>query len=164
MYLAGLGVDLVINRVGDDRPACRPECRDGARHVIGRGSETPRRLGPFNTTRVVIEEKSRSTHENAVYAKEIVGPAPGEKWVLVTSAYHLPRAVAAFRAVGWPVIPYPVDYKIDPDTGLRLNFSLLDGLSAATLAGKECAGLLGYRLMGWTRELFPAPATQQPAS
>jgi len=114
--------------------------------------------------RVVIEEKSRSTHENAVYAKEMIRPGPDEKWVLVTSAYHIPRAVAAFRATGWAVIPYPVDYKIDPDTGLRLNFSLLDGLSAATLAGKEWAGLFGYRVMGWTRELFPAPAIQQPAS
>jgi uncharacterized SAM-binding protein YcdF (DUF218 family) len=114
--------------------------------------------------RVIIEEKSRSTHENAVYAKEIVGLAPGEKWVLVTSAYHMPRAVAVFRAAGWPVIPYPVDYKIDPETGLRPNFSLLDGLSAVTLAGKEWAGLLGYRLMGWTRELFPAPTIQPPSS
>ena len=113
--------------------------------------------------RVTIEEQSRSTHENAVYAKEVIRPAPGEKWVLVTSAYHMPRAVAAFRAVGWAVIPHPVDYKVDPETGLRPNFSLLDGLSAATLAGKEWAGLLGYRLMGWTRELFPAPTIQQPA-
>jgi hypothetical protein len=60
--------------------------------------------------------------------------------------------------VGWPVIPYPVDYRIDPQTGLRANFSLLDGLGATTLAGKEWAGLLGYRLMGWTPELFPAAA------
>jgi len=114
--------------------------------------------------RVVIEEKSRSTHENAVYAKEIVRPGAGAKWVLVTSAYHMPRAVATFRAAGWPLIPYPVDYKIDPETGLRPNFSLLDGLSAATLAGKEWAGLFAYRVMGWTRELFPAPAIQPPAS
>jgi uncharacterized SAM-binding protein YcdF (DUF218 family) len=108
--------------------------------------------------RILLEERSRSTHENAVYAKELIRPKPGETWVLVTSAYHMPRAIASFDAVGWAVIPYPVDYKIDPQTGLRANFNLLDGLSAATLAGKEWAGLLGYRLMGWTRELFPAPA------
>jgi uncharacterized SAM-binding protein YcdF (DUF218 family) len=113
--------------------------------------------------RILLEERSRSTHENAVYAKEMIHPAPAEKWVLITSAYHMPRAVAAFRAVGWAVIPYPVDYKVDPETGLRPDFSLIDGLSATTLAGKEWAGLLGYRLMGWTRELFPAPAIQQPA-
>jgi uncharacterized SAM-binding protein YcdF (DUF218 family) len=105
--------------------------------------------------RVRLEERSRSTHENAVYAKEMVRPAPGERWVLVTSAYHMPRAVAAFEGVGWPVIPYPVDYRVDPVTGLRADFSLLDGLSAITLAGKEWAGLAGYRLMGWTPELFP---------
>jgi uncharacterized SAM-binding protein YcdF (DUF218 family) len=107
--------------------------------------------------RVILEERSRSTHENAVYAKELIQPAPGETWILVTSAYHMPRAVASFEAVGWPVIPYPVDYKIDPQTGLRANFSLLDGLGATTLAGKEWAGLVGYRLMGWTLRLFPAP-------
>jgi len=113
--------------------------------------------------RIILEERSRSTHENAVFAKEQIQPAPGEIWILVTSAYHMPRAVASFDAVGWPVIPYPFDYKIDPQTGLRANLSLLDGLTASTLAGKEWAGLVGYRLMGWTRELLPAPAGQRPA-
>jgi uncharacterized SAM-binding protein YcdF (DUF218 family) len=107
--------------------------------------------------RILLEERSRSTHENAVYAKEMLQPAAGESWVLVTSAYHMPRAVAAYEGVGWPVIPYPVDYRIDPATGLRADFSLLDGLGAATLAGKEWTGLAGYRLMGWTQELFPSP-------
>jgi uncharacterized SAM-binding protein YcdF (DUF218 family) len=113
--------------------------------------------------RVVLEERSRSTHENAVYAKQMIRPAIGESWVLVTSAYHMPRAMAAFAGVGWPVIPYPVDHRIDPVTGLRAGFSLLDGLGAATLAGKEWAGLAGYRLIGWTQELFPAPLIQSPA-
>jgi uncharacterized SAM-binding protein YcdF (DUF218 family) len=108
--------------------------------------------------RVILEERSRSTHENAVYATELIRPAPGATWILITSAYHMPRSIASFDGVGWPVIPYPVDYRIDPQTGLRANFSLLDGLGASTLAGKEWAGLLGYRLMGWTREVFPAAA------
>jgi uncharacterized SAM-binding protein YcdF (DUF218 family) len=112
----------------------------------------------ITSSRVVLEERSRSTHENAVYAKEALRPGPGEIWVLVTSAFHMPRAVGSFEAAGWKVIPYPVDYKVDPITGLRADFSLLDGLGASTLAGKEWAGLLGYRLMGWTRQLFPAPA------
>jgi uncharacterized SAM-binding protein YcdF (DUF218 family) len=108
-------------------------------------------------TRIILEDRSRSTHENAIFAKELIRPGAGQNWVLVTSAFHMPRAVAAFRAVDWPVIPYPVDFKVDPKTGLRANFSLLDGLGASTLAGKEWAGLVGYRLLGWTRELFPAP-------
>jgi uncharacterized SAM-binding protein YcdF (DUF218 family) len=108
--------------------------------------------------RVILEERSRSTHENAVYAKELIRPAPDATWILITSAYHMPRSIASFDAVGWPVIPYPVDYRIDPRTGLGANFNLLDGLSTATLAGKEWAGLVGYRLLGWTRQLFPEPA------
>lgn len=112
----------------------------------------------IDPARVILEERSRSTHENATYAKEMIRPGPGEIWVLVTSAYHMPRAVASFAAVDWPVVAYPVDYKVDPRTGLRPSFNLLDGLGAGTLAGKEWAGLLGYRLMGWTRQLFPAPS------
>jgi uncharacterized SAM-binding protein YcdF (DUF218 family) len=108
-------------------------------------------------TRLIIEERSRSTHENAVLAKEMIRPELGQNWVLVTSAFHMPRAVAAFRAVDWPVIPYPVDFKVDPRTGLRANFSLVDGLGSSTIAGKEWAGLVGYRLLGWTKEFFPAP-------
>jgi uncharacterized SAM-binding protein YcdF (DUF218 family) len=110
------------------------------------------------SARIILEERSRSTHENAVYAKEMIRPQSGETWMLVTSAFHMPRAIASFGGVGWPVIPYPADYKVDPQTGLRANFSLLDGLGAITLAGKEWAGLIGYRLMGWTRDLFPAPS------
>ncbi len=118
----------------------------------------------IDPARIILEERSRSTHENAVYAKEIIAPKPGETWVLVTSAYHMPRSVASFGAVGWPVIPYPVDFRMDPRAGLSPGFSLLDGLAVTTLAGKEWAGLLGYRTMGWTRELFPAPADRAPVS
>ena len=109
-------------------------------------------------TRLIIEERSRSTHENALFAKEQIRPQPGQTWVLVTSAFHMPRAVGAFRAEDWPVIPYPVDFRVDPSTGLRANFNLVDGLGSSTVAGKEWAGLVGYRLLGWTRELFPAPS------
>jgi uncharacterized SAM-binding protein YcdF (DUF218 family) len=109
-------------------------------------------------TRVVLEEQSRSTHENAVFAKESIRPGPAETWILVTSAFHMPRAVASFRAVGWPAIPYPVDFKVDPRAVWRANFNLIEGLGTATTAGKEWVGLAGYRLRGWTAELFPAPS------
>jgi uncharacterized SAM-binding protein YcdF (DUF218 family) len=107
--------------------------------------------------RIILEERSRSTHENAVLANEMIPHERGQTWILVTSAFHMPRAIASFSAVDWPVIPYPVDFKVDPRSALRANFNLLDGLDASTIAGKEWTGLLAYRLMGWTRELFPAP-------
>ena len=139
----------LIGGEGGFVPVGLPESRATAGFVLEQG------IAP---ERVILEERSRSTHENALYAKELIRPAPDANWILITSAYHMPRSIASFDAVGWPVIPYPVDYRIDPRTGLRANFNLLDGLSAATLAGKEWAGLLGYRLMGWTRQLFPEPA------
>jgi uncharacterized SAM-binding protein YcdF (DUF218 family) len=139
----------LIGGEGGFVPVGLPESRATLGFVIEQG------IAP---ERIILEERSRSTHENAVYAKELIRPPPGATWILITSAYHMPRSIASFDAVEWPVIPYPVDYRIDPRTGLGANFNLLDGLSAATLAGKEWAGLLGYRLMGWTRQLFPEPA------
>jgi len=109
-------------------------------------------------TRIILEERSRSTHENAVFARKLIRPGPAETWILVTSAFHMPRAVASFRAVDWPAIPYPVDFKVDPSTVWRANFNLIEGLGTVTIAGKEWAGLVGYRLRGWTEEFFPSPA------
>jgi hypothetical protein len=65
----------------------------------------------------------------------------------------------AFTVADRQVILYPVDFEIDPQEHLRPTFSLLDGLGAVTLASKEWLGLMGYRLMGWTRELCPASTT-----
>jgi uncharacterized SAM-binding protein YcdF (DUF218 family) len=138
----------LIGGEGDFFPVGYPEAEASLPFVLGEGIER---------ARVILEERSRSTHENAVFAKELIEPRPGQRWVLVTSAFHMPRSVAAFRAVGWDVIPYPADFRIDPATWLRPNFNLLDGLGSATTAGKEWIGLLAYRLLGWTREVFPAP-------
>lgn len=113
-------------------------------------------------SRIVLEENSRSTHENAVDGKALLRPKPGENWVLVTSANHMPRAVGCFRAAGWSVIPYPVGQKIDPETGLRPGFDLSGGLATAALAGKEWVGLVAYRIFGWIPELFPGPAAAAP--
>jgi len=100
---------------------------------------------------VAIEDRARNTHENAVLTKALMRPKPGETWLLVTSAVHMPRAVGAFRAVGWPVVAYPVDYQTDgtfhPAGGGRwLDVLLHEGL-----------GLAWYRLQGWSDALLPAP-------
>ena len=144
----------LVGGEGDFFPSGYPEARATLGFVLDEG---------IVRDRVILEPRSRSTHENAMFAKALIQPSPGQNWVLITSAFHMPRAVASFRAVDWPVIPYPVDYKIDPESALRPNFNLLDGLSAATIAGKEWVGLAAYRLFGWTRELFPRPAPSAAA-
>ena len=107
--------------------------------------------------RVELEERSRDTCENAAESKKLAAPGPGEQWLLVTSASHMPRAVACFRATGFPVIPYPVDYRTRGRQALlRPASSIATGFSDADLAAHEWIGLIAYRLTR-TGELFPAP-------
>ncbi|MDC7787798.1 YdcF family protein [Rhodoplanes sp. TEM] len=109
--------------------------------------------------RLIAEDRSRNTVENAVFSKAIARPQPGERWLLVTSAYHMPRAVGVFRAAGFPVVPYPVDFRTrGPQDALRPFPSIGDGLRRTDTAVREWVGLLVYRLTGRTDALFPAPA------
>lgn len=108
--------------------------------------------------RITAEEQSRNTIENAVFARQLANPRPGERWLLVTSAYHMPRAMAAFRAVGFAVEAYPVDWRTrGPIDLVRPAPSLGEGLDRVDRAVHEWVGLLIYRLTGRSAELFPAP-------
>ena len=68
---------------------------------------------------VVYEDRSRNTFENALFTRDLVKPKEGERWLLVTSAMHMPRAVGVFRKVGFPVIAYPVDFRTNGDVLAR---------------------------------------------
>ena len=68
--------------------------------------------------RVTLETRSRNTAENAAFTKALVKPKPGERWLLVTSALHMPRAIGCFRRVGFPVEAYPVDWTTLPRLSL----------------------------------------------
>src|SRR5579863_3699916 len=108
--------------------------------------------------RITAEEQSRDTIESAVFSRLIAQPKPGEHWLLVTSAFHMPRAVAAFRAAGFPVEAYPVDWRTrGPIDATQPFASLPHGLTMTDAAVREWADLLVYRLNGKTSELFPAP-------
>ena len=104
--------------------------------------------------RIVFEDRSSDTCESAVRTRSLVDPQPGERWLLVTSAFHLPRAMACFRAVDWEVVPYPADFRRGASP---LSLGLVDNLGDLDLATHEWLGLVYYRLRGYTRELFPAP-------
>jgi uncharacterized SAM-binding protein YcdF (DUF218 family) len=108
--------------------------------------------------RITAEEQSRNTIENAVFSRLIAQPKPGQRWLLVTSAFHMPRAIAVFRAAGFPVEAYPVDYRTrGPGDAMRLFRAVAFGLAQTDVAVHEWAGLAAYRLTGKTAEFFPAP-------
>jgi uncharacterized SAM-binding protein YcdF (DUF218 family) len=108
--------------------------------------------------RVTAEEQSRNTVENAVFSRLLADPKPGERWLLVTSAHHMPRAMGVFRAAGFPVEAYPVDYRTrGPIDVLRPSYSLGAGLLMTDTAMHEWLGLVVYRLTGRTAELLPKP-------
>jgi len=110
-------------------------------------------------SRLTFERESRNTYENAVYTRRLVAPRPGERWLLVTSAWHMPRAVGCFRVAGFPVTAYPVDYRSrgDEHDAATVFPSLSDGLRRFDVAAREWAGLVVYHLTGRTDALFPAP-------
>jgi len=108
--------------------------------------------------RITLEDRSRNTVENAVLSKAIAQPKPGERWLLVTSAHHLPRAVGVFRKAGFPVEAYPVDWRTrGADDALRPFASVGDGLRRSDTAVREWVGLAVYWLTGRSSELFPGP-------
>jgi uncharacterized SAM-binding protein YcdF (DUF218 family) len=108
--------------------------------------------------RITAEEQSRNTIENAVFSRLLADPKPGERWVLVTSASHMPRAIAAFRAAGFPVEAYPVNwYTQGRRDAAKLFTSFAGGLAMTDYAVHEWFGLAAYWLTGRTSELFPAP-------
>ncbi len=108
--------------------------------------------------RLTLEDRSRDTDENGRFTKELVKPKPGERWLLVTSAHHMPRAVGVFRATGFPVEAFPVDYRTRGAIDIARPFSnVADGLRRSDTAMREWVGLAVYRLTGRTSALFPAP-------
>ncbi|MEK7820270.1 MAG: YdcF family protein [Pseudomonadota bacterium] len=111
----------------------------------------------LDPARVVFEDRSRNTHENAVFSHALAQPKPGETWVLITSAFHMPRAVGAFRRAGWTVVPYPVDYALEPDPPMSWQMDFLGAMGTLRSAVHEWTGLAAYRLTGKTDALFPAP-------
>jgi uncharacterized SAM-binding protein YcdF (DUF218 family) len=121
------GAKLLISGHGEE---------ESHEHARGMGIEA---------SRLLIEPNSRNTFENAVFSRRLALPLPGERWLLVTAAAHMPRAVASFRKAGFEVMPWPVT----ADSGAHRHTN--------SIAKHEWLGLLTYRLLGRTGEIFPAP-------
>lgn len=105
--------------------------------------------------RIILESRSRTTFENAVFTKAIVNPKPGDRWLLITSAWHMPRSVGCFRKAGFDVVAWPVDYRA---VGAFMpDFNVVEGLRRTDYVFREYLGLVAYYLTGRTSALLPAP-------
>src|ERR1700738_131032 len=108
--------------------------------------------------RVILERRSRNTQENAEFARAMISPGPGERWLLITSAFHMPRSVGVFRKAGFPIEPFPVDWRVGGRSDLfQFSVSALEGLGRIDTAIREWIGLVAYWATGRTSELFSGP-------
>lgn len=108
-------------------------------------------------SRVIWENESSNTVDNAYKSYNLVQPKPNDKWVLVTSAFHMPRSMGLFKGAGWNVIAYPVDYHIASLTPSKLVVGFLDSLNPVVwrVATKEWAGLFNNYISGKSPEFIP---------
>jgi len=142
-------------------PEARVVYTGGSGLVLGgdtRGADAiPGILGQLGIepSRVTLERESRNTYENAIYTRALVEPEASERWLLVTSAWHMPRSVGVFRTAGWEPIPVPVDYR--EDRLLKFPFRLSDRLFSLQVAITEWVGLLAYRVFGRSEAWLPGP-------
>lgn len=104
---------------------------------------------------IIYEDRSRNTYENAVLTRELIGPMPGEHWILVCQAIGMPRAVGVFRQAGWDVIPFPAGYLTGGTNEISLSFDPVGRFHLAAVALHEWIGMIVYRMMGYSDELFP---------
>jgi uncharacterized SAM-binding protein YcdF (DUF218 family) len=167
----GLAVNEAAERLTEGLQLARrlPQARliftGGEGHLLPEGLDVAGPIGRFFSDagiapeRIVLEGRSRTTYENALLTHALLRPRPGDRYLLVTSAFHMPRAVGTFRAQGFDVIAWPVDYRTrDLGDGLRLFESIPAGLERVDLAFKEWAGLVAYWLSGRSQSFWPSPA------
>jgi uncharacterized SAM-binding protein YcdF (DUF218 family) len=119
----------------------------------------------IDENRLIIESKSRNTYENFINTKPLLprsskGQAKGT-YLLVTSAFHMPRAVGIARQQGIKVIAYPVDYHSNSETLRHWDFDLFDHLKSLEPAWREWIGLTVYYYTGKTASWFPKPVATQ---
>jgi uncharacterized SAM-binding protein YcdF (DUF218 family) len=129
----------------------RPDLREAhiARHVLDKMA--------LDTSRIMFEDESRTIYESARQSTIMARPTPQERWIVVETAYRMPRAIGAFRKAGWNVVAYPVDYRAPGRLAPALYPDFVGGFQALNDAVREWYALVTYRLFGRSNALFPAP-------
>jgi uncharacterized SAM-binding protein YcdF (DUF218 family) len=152
-----------VAKLAREHPSARIVFTGGSGRLFGGAAEADFVTGLFESfgiprDRITLESRARNTIENAALTKALVQPKPGERWLLVTSAHHMPRSIGLFRKAGFPVEAHPVDYRTRGKADLAGPLgSIAGGLARTDAALHEWAGLVVYWLSGHTSELFPGP-------
>ena len=107
--------------------------------------------------RLAAERLSRNTVENAEFVKAVANPKPGERWLLVTSAFHMPRSIGLFRKAGFSVEAYPVDWRASKLKAFSFSSVGINGLERMDVAMREWIGLTAYWVTGKTDQFLPGP-------
>jgi len=162
--------DLAFMHLARQYPAARLIFTGGSGSMLDQShkaadvAKTLFRQAGMDTAMIVFERESRNTYENAIFSKKIAAPQPGENWVLITSAWHMPRSMGIFSRAGWPMLPYPVDHRTRKDGLFRIELDFSGHLDGLKMATKEWLGLAAYRCTGKTTTLLPGqeslPTTQ----
>jgi uncharacterized SAM-binding protein YcdF (DUF218 family) len=141
----------IVYTGGDNslRGAHSDEATDGRKLLISMG---------VDPQRIAIETQSRNTDENARFTRDLVHPLADQRWLLITSAWHMPRSMGLFRKRGFNVEAFPVDYRSQGSAGdWQFNNTPLHGLRTFDVAAHEWIGLFAYWMSGRIDALFPAP-------
>ncbi|MCW8887708.1 MAG: YdcF family protein [Gammaproteobacteria bacterium] len=102
----------------------------------------------LNIDQIIFERDSRNSYENVIFSHKLVQPHPDEKWLLITTAWHMPRSRGIFCKSHWDVIPYPVDYRTQRDNLFRVELDFSENLKLLVTGVKEWLGIVAYSLSG----------------
>lgn len=165
------GRHLTTQRLSRAHPEARVFFTGGPRSAPGKGPlETQAAVAAalfddagIAPSRVTFDEQSPDTCASPSNVLRLAGPRPGESWIVVTSAIHMPRTIACFRAAGWAdIVAQPADYRVTLGPWNTSTFQVAENLAILDDAAHEWLGLAYYRLTGRTQEFFPGPRFDPP--
>tara|TARA_Y100000590_G_scaffold394145_1_gene472958 strand:+ start:175 stop:954 length:780 start_codon:yes stop_codon:yes gene_type:complete len=109
----------------------------------------------IDTKKIIFEYKSRNTFENIINSFKIANPNKNEKWLIITSSFHMTRAINIAKKINWNIIPYPVDFKVQNEfNSFRPSIDILNNFNSFNLASHEYIGLISYYLLGRTDKII----------
>jgi len=108
----------------------------------------------LDTNKIIFENKSRNTYENILFSKYIVNPKKNESWIVITSAFHMNRAMFIGEKINWKLTPYAVDFTQSKKIKFIPNINILNNLNAIQAGSREWIGLIAYYFMGRTSRIL----------